>query len=57
MRGRPKKDESREHCKTVRLDDNECERLRYLENKLGVSSSEILRNGLRMLYNLEKAKE
>lgn len=57
MRGRPKKEESREHCKTVRLDDNERERLRYLENKLGISSSEILRRGLKMLYNLEKHKE
>lgn len=57
MRGRPKKDGSREYCKTVRLDDNERERLRYLENKLGISSSEILRRGLKMLYNLERHKE
>ena len=42
---------------TIRMGRNEKDMLAYLTKKTGISVSDIVRNGIRMTYNLEKSKE
>ena len=53
-RGRPKKEETKKELLIVRIDDDEKDMIEYLSEMSGMSKSEIVRKGMRMLYNLEK---
>lgn len=55
-RGRPLKEIGKKNWKISLRLDNECQRmLVYLMEKTGESKPDILRNGLRMYYNLKKS--
>ena len=54
--GRPKKSYSKNARITVRLTDKEIESLQYLTVKTGETMTDIIRKGLRMMWNLEKNK-
>ena len=56
-RGRPMKEYSKIDRVTIRMGRNEKDMLAYLTKKTGISVSDIVRNGIRMTYNLEKSKE
>ncbi len=56
-RGRPPKENSKINIVTIRMSKNEKDMLEYLTKKTGVSVSNIVRNGIRMSYNLEKGRE
>lgn len=56
-RGRPMKEYSKIDRVTIRMGRNEKDMLAYLTNKTGISVSDIVRNGIRMTYNLEKSRE
>lgn len=53
-RGRPKKEESKKERIIIRIDDEEKDMLDYLSEMTGMSKSEVVRKGMRMVYNLEK---
>lgn len=55
-RGRPKKNNSRTLGYRLRMDDEEATMLSFLSGKLSLSKAEVLRKGLKILYNLEKYK-
>lgn len=42
---------------TIRMGRKEKDMLTYLTEKTGISVSDIVRNGIRMTYNLEKSRE
>ena len=52
--GRPKKNESKNIRVTVRLTDKEAEQLYYLMTKTEDNVTDVMRKGLRMMWNLEK---
>ena len=54
VRGRPCKDESRSERISLRLSKDEFEKLAFLSEKTHVSASDILRNGIRLQYNIHK---
>jgi len=54
--GRPKKNESKNVRVTVRLTEKEAEQLRFLTNTTDDNVTDIMRKGLRMMWNLEKNK-
>lgn len=56
-RGRPTKECSKINRVTIRMGRNEKDMLEYLTKKTGISISDIVRNGIRMSYNLEKSRE
>lgn len=56
-RGRPMKEYSKIDRFTIRMGRNEKDMLAYLTKKTGISVSDIVRNGIRMTYNLEKSRE
>lgn len=56
-RGRPMKEYSKIDRVTIRMGGNEKDMLEYLTKKTGISISDIVRNGIRMSYNLEKSRE
>ena len=56
-RGRPKNERPKDRVIRVRLDEKDVARLEYVRNKFGESSSDVLREGLRMRYNLAMFKE
>lgn len=56
-RGRPTKEYSKIDRVTIRIGKNEKDMLTYLTKKTGISVSDIVINGIRMSYNLEKGRE
>ena len=54
--GRPKKETSKTDIVSLRLRREDAEKLEYLSAKTDRSKTDILLNGLRMVYNLEKNK-
>ena len=54
VRGRPCKDEGRSKVISLRLSMDEASKLVYLSEKTGMSVSDILRNGIRLQYNIHK---
>ena len=56
-RGRPKIERPKDRIIRVRLDEKDMAKLEYVRNKFGESSSDVLREGLRMRYNLAMFKE
>lgn len=55
-RGRPKKNNSRTLGYRLRMDDEEAAMLDYLSEKLRLSKADVIRKGLKILYNLEKCR-
>lgn len=51
-RGRPKSDNPKTRVYKVRLSEKDAAKLGYVREKFGESSSQVLREGLRMRYNL-----
>lgn len=56
-RGRPRSEHIKSHICYVRLDDKDMAKLVYVREKNGGSNAEILREGLRMQYNLTLFKD
>lgn len=56
-RGRPKIERPKDRVIRVRLDEKDMARLEYVRDKFGGSMSNVLREGLRMQYNLAMFKE
>lgn len=55
-RGRPLKEFGKKSGRiTMRIDNNDRIMLAYLEDKTGESKTAIIKNGLRMYYNLKKS--
>lgn len=54
MVGRPKKNGAKRVLISIRLDDEAARELDYLRVKMDLSMTDILRKGLKILYNLEK---
>lgn len=54
MVGRPKKNGAKMVRISIRLDDEAARELDYLRVKMDLSMTDILRKGLKILYNLEK---
>lgn len=54
MVGRPKKNGAKRIRISIRLDDEAARELDYLRVKMDLSMTDILRKGLKILYNLEK---
>lgn len=52
--GRPKKNGAKRIRISIRLDDEAARELDYLRVKMDLSMTDILRKGLKILYNLEK---
>ena len=57
IKGRPKKQNRKNHVYTLRLDDEEKGYLDYIGDKTGTKKSDILRKALKICYNLEKYKD
>lgn len=53
-RGRPKKENARKIGYLLRINDEEKAMLDYLSGKLRQSKADVIRKGLKILYNLEK---
>lgn len=53
-RGRPAKEDGKTKTLKVRLTDSEEEKLLYLSMETGRTKSEIIRDGLKMVYNLQR---
>ena len=56
-RGRPCKDGSKKRRFEIRLDEKNREMLEFLAEKTGKTKTDIMTNGLRMYYNLEKYRD
>ena len=56
-KGRPRKEDARNYHHTLRLSSSDVEKIRYLETETGKSVSEILREGIKIQYNLQRCKE
>ena len=56
-RGRPKSKSPKTRIFHVRLDESDTAKLEYVREKFGESPTEILREGLRMRYNLALFKD
>lgn len=55
-RGRPLKEMGKKNGRlTMRIDNNDRIMLAYLADKTGESKTVIIKNGLRMYYNLKKS--
>lgn len=54
--GRPKKETSKTDIVSLRIRREDAEKLEYLTMKTDRSKTDILLNGLRMVYNLEQNK-
>lgn len=55
-RGRPKIEQPKDRVVRIRLDKKDMARLEYVRDKFGESYSDVLREGLRMRYNLAMFK-
>lgn len=53
-RGRPKKNDGKNYRIELRMDEKSKEMIEYLVDKTGKSISNIVRESIRMSYNLEK---
>lgn len=51
-RGRPKSEHTKTRVISIRLSEQDAERLAYIQEKLGETPSESVREGLRMRYNI-----
>lgn len=56
-RGRPKSTSPKTRIFQIRLDESDTAKLEYVREKFGESPTEILREGLRMRYNLALFKD
>lgn len=56
-RGRPCKDGSKKCRFEIRIDERNRDMLDFLAEKTGKTKTEIMMNGLRMYYNLEKYRD
>ncbi len=56
-RGRPKSISPKTRIFQIRLDESDTAKLEYVREKFGESPTEILREGLRMRYNLALFKD
>ena len=56
-RGRPKIERPKDRIIRVRLDEKDIAKLEYVRDKFGESYSDVLREGLRMRYNLAMFKK
>ena len=56
-RGRPKTERPKDRIIRVRLDEKDMAKLEYVRDKFGESYSDVLREGLRMRYNLAMFKK
>lgn len=54
---RPKKEKTRKRIISVRLSEEDYERLKYVEARPGTTRYEVISTGIEMLYNLTKARE
>lgn len=55
-RGRPSKPDGKNKDFKIRMTEEELEHLNYLSEKSGKNKSEIIREGLKMYYNLQVYK-
>lgn len=55
-KGRPVKEGSRRNKCDIRLSDAEIEMLDFVSMRTGKTNSDVLREGLKTLYNLERCK-
>lgn len=53
-RGRPKKTDAKRKQYRIRMSDEEMHKLKFISEKTGQSSADVIREGLRMYYNLTK---
>lgn len=53
-RGRPKKTDTKRKQYRIRMSDEEMRKLKFVSEKTGQSSADVIREGLRMYYNLTK---
>ena len=56
-RGRPKKDDSKNYIFSMRLSEEYGKMLKYAARVQGKSKVDVIRNGIRMSYNLAKYNE
>lgn len=56
-RGRPKKDDSKNYIFSMRLSEEYGEMLEYAARVQGKSKVDVIKNGIRMSYNLAKCHE
>ena len=56
-RGRPRKDDSKNYIFSMRLSEEYGKMLEYAARVQGKSTVDVIRNGIRMSYNLAKCHE
>lgn len=54
---RPRKENARKRVISVRLSEEDYERLKYIEARPGTTRYEVISTGIEMLYNLMKARK